>query len=88
MRTAKTIDSMLHGGPVEIACCVCGERDFDKMHVHTLGIAAGISGDDYSFCLKCWKSKTLGSKILKLVGYNPKHGMKLRDDCVSITEES
>ncbi len=56
----------------ELKCCICGEEDRDKLQVESLGIGAGMSGEDYCFCYKCWNSKTLGKEILKLIGYPEK----------------
>jgi|688.fasta_scaffold1495976_1 hypothetical protein len=87
MRTATTKDSILHGDGHTISCCICGERDFDKMHIHNLGLAVGMCGDDYSFCFKCWMSPTLGNKILRMLGFKPKTGMKLKDESLDISGE-
>ena len=38
--------------------------------------------EKYSFCKKCWQSKTLGEDILRLIGFEGK--MKLKDECLDI----
>jgi hypothetical protein len=48
--------------------------------VEDLGLSVGMSGDDYSFCKKCWNGPDLGKKILILLGF--KKGIKLLNDRV------
>lgn len=74
----------LHGPRTQLKCCVCGETDRDKFKVEQLGIAAGPTGDDYTFCQKCWNSKKLGQNILNLLGYP--NGMSLLDETVEVEE--
>lgn len=77
-------ESELHGGRQQIQCSICGENDRNKIQVECLGIAAGVSGDDYSFCSSCWNSNGLGMNILKLLDYP--FGLKLLDESVEIKE--
>jgi hypothetical protein len=74
----------LHGSRAQLVCCVCGEDDREKLAVEELGLAAGMRGDDYTFCHRCWYSKTLGKKILSVLGYS--HGLKLIDSAVEVVE--
>lgn len=69
----------------KIRCCLCHESDYHKIYVDELGLAAGMSGDDYSFCKKCWTSKNLGERILRLLGFE--HGMKLKPELLEICDE-
>jgi len=75
---AKTKHSELHGSVHVLMCCLCGENDRNKLIVEDIGLCIGMSGQDYSFCKKCWSSRDLGKKILKLVGYPD--GMKILDE--------
>jgi len=84
MRTATTKDSYLHGPSTELTCCVCGEKDIDKILVQQIGIAAGIGGNCYSFCNKCWNSKNLGKNILKILGFE--HGMRIKEEMMDVKE--
>jgi len=70
----------LHGEGGMLFCCVCGENDRDKLIVEGLMLGKGPCGDDYSFCAKCWKSKTLGDKIMKVLDISP--GLKMLDEFV------
>jgi len=65
-----------------LVCCLCGETDRDKLIVEDLGLAVGMSGDDYSFCDSCWGKPDLGKRILKHLGYP--YGLKIRDDCLDL----
>ena len=67
-----------------LECCICHENDRDKLLVEDIGIAVGVSGDNYSFCYKCWNSKNLGSRILKLIEMYP--AMKIKDESLDIEE--
>jgi hypothetical protein len=62
----------------DIRCCLCGEENRDNLIIESIGIVVGMSGDDFSFCKKCWNSRTLGKKILKLLEYP--NGLKLKDE--------
>jgi len=85
MKIAKYKGGMFGDGAGDILSCrLCGERDYDKLLVQRLGIAVGMSGDDYTFCKKCWEGKNFGKRLLQLLGY-PK-GMFLKTDCVELTE--
>ena len=72
MRIAKQREEDTH-----LSCCICGTKNYDDLFVQSLGIAAGMSGFDYSFCKKCWNSKNLGEKILKVLEYP--QGLKLKE---------
>jgi len=65
-----------------LECCLCHENDREKLVVEHLVLGAGMSGKEYSFCKKCWQSKTLGEDILRLIGFEGK--MKLKDECLDI----
>ena len=80
---AKTKDINMGSSPHILQCSICGENNREKLKIEDIGISCGMSGNGYSFCKKCWDSKTLGKDILKLIGYPS--GMKLRDDCLDIT---
>lgn len=69
----------------EIKCAICGETDRAKMVVEQIGLATGMSGNDYSFCSTCWYSPDLGRNLLCLLGYDL--GMKLDDHCVEVVED-
>ncbi|MBN1864831.1 MAG: hypothetical protein JW808_08020 [Victivallales bacterium] len=74
-------------GPINseiLECCLCGEQDYEKLYVHRLGMAIGMRGDDYTFCAKCWHSRTLGKKLLELLRYP--HGAVLQKECLNIRE--
>ena len=71
-------------GSTLLKCCLCGECDYEKLYVHQLGLGLGMNGDDYTFCEKCWKSRTLGKKILQLLDYP--HGAILNEDCLVLRE--
>lgn len=79
-----TKDSLLHGEAHQLQCSICGENDRNKLIVEDLGIAVGYSGDNYSFCHKCWFSKNLGQKILNLLGY--RHGLKIINENLNLRE--
>lgn len=68
MKRFYKVGSSLYGPRKQIKCCICGEERRDLMQIECLGIASGLAGDDYSFCYKCWHSRTLGEKILKAIG--------------------
>lgn len=68
-----------------LKCDICGERNFEKLYVHRLGLGIGPSGYDYTFCKKCWQSKTLGQKLLKLLGYE--NGAYLKSEYITMREE-
>lgn len=70
----------LHGPEHALVCCLCGERERKRLVVEDLGLSVGMSGDDYSFCKKCWNGPDLGKKILILLGF--KKGIKLLNDRV------
>jgi len=83
MRTAfKKHDHLSPRQP--LFCCLCGTKDYDKLMIHELGLAAGHSGEDYSFCKTCWMSNTLGEDILGLLGFEG--GMLLKESCLEISE--
>jgi len=65
---------------VELKCCICGEQDRHKLQVEGIGLSAGTWGDEYTFCSKCWNSKSLGKNILKILGYP--FGMKLIGEAI------
>ncbi len=67
---ARTRENHLHGPAHKLECCICWKDDRNKLKVEDIGIAVGISGDDYSFCEECWDSDDLGEKILGLLGYD------------------
>jgi hypothetical protein len=54
-------------------CAICGTKDYDSLVVHDLGVAAGMSGDDYCFCYACWYSPHLGQSIIDMLGF--RHGI-------------
>lgn len=78
---AYTKDSMLHGSKHKLVCCLCGEDNREKLEVEDIGISVGLSGEDYSFCRKCWYNKNLGKYILKLLGYER---LKINDENLDI----
>jgi hypothetical protein len=67
-----------------LSCCLCGELNYEKLIVQRLGIAAGMSGDDYTFCEKCWYGKNLGKRLLQLLGYPV--GMYLKIESIELIE--
>jgi len=83
-KLAYTKTSLFHGDGHLLQCSICGDNHRDNLIVEDLGLSVGMSGDDYSFCKKCWGSKDLGEKILALLGY-PK-GMKILNEMVEIKE--
>ena len=73
-------------GPEEhlLQCSICGENDRNKLLVEDISIGCGTSGNDYTFCSKCWKSKNIGKKILELID-NP-NGLKYKNEHLNIKE--
>ena len=63
-------------------CAICGTKDYDKLIVHDIGIAAGMMGDDYCFCFDCWDSPNLGQSLFDLLGYT--HGMLYKRKSIKI----
>jgi len=61
---------------VPMSCAICGTRDYDALHVHELGIAVGMSGDDYSFCAACWFAPDFGEKLLDMLQFRTGRGLK------------
>jgi len=68
----------------KLSCDLCGEKDFDKLHIHNLGISVGMGGNDYSFCAKCWNGENLGRRLLQLLGYES--GIFYNDELLTFTE--
>lgn len=60
-------DDYLHGNPFHLVCCICGERDRDKLLVEDIGISVGMVVNNYTFCKKCWNSRHLGKNILQII---------------------
>ena len=67
-----------------LKCAICGTEDYDLLVVHRLGLAVGMRGEDYSFCVRCWHSRSLGKKLLRLLGFH--NAMLLDETCLRITE--
>ena len=65
-----------------LQCCMCGENDRDKLVVEDMGISLGMSGNNYSFCKKCWHSKNFGKNLLDFLGYP--NGLKLKNEVLEI----
>ena len=85
MKIAKYNGGMFGNGTGDtIRCCLCGDANYENMYVEKLGIAIGMSGNDYTFCKKCWLGKNLGKRLLQLLEYPD--GMHLVHDSVTITE--
>lgn len=80
----KTKESLFNDEHI-LKCCLCGDNNRVNLLVEDIGIAVGISGENYSFCKKCWYSKDLGKEILKLVGYPD--GMKILDEQVEVIND-
>jgi len=76
-------ESLLHGPAHLLQCCICGENDRNKLIVEDIGIAVGMCGDDYSFCMECWGAKDLGKKLLNLIGYT---ALKILDENLELKE--
>jgi len=68
-----------------LKCDLCGEKQFEKLYVHRLGLAVGMSGCNYTFCKKCWQSKNLGERLLKLIGFE--NGAYIKSDYIEMREE-
>ena len=86
MKIARYKGGMFGEGEGEIlSCCLCGEKDFDKLVVHRLGISVGMGGDDYTFCKKCLDDKNFGLNLLHHLGYP--YGILLKEECVDIIED-
>jgi hypothetical protein len=68
-----------------LKCAICGEDDRNKLQVEHLGLAAGMVGEDFSFCSACWNSEELGEKILNLIGFSG--SLKLDDEYLEFEEE-
>lgn len=85
MRIAKYKGGMFNEGKGDVlSCCLCGERDYDKLYVHRLGISVGMGGDDYTFCKACWTGKNFGNRLLQALGYPD--GMYLKEESLEISE--
>ena len=65
MSRGEPTNNELHSGKIE-PCLTCGERDPEKLVVENIGISFGMRGDDYSFCLACYKTKTLKEVLARL----------------------
>lgn len=83
MRIARTKENSMLDAEL-LSCCLCGEQNFDKLYVQHLGLGFGMTGNEYSFCRKCWNSKKLGQKILNLLGYS--YGAYIKEEYLDITE--
>ena len=81
---AKTLASEIHGDAHLLKCSLCAETDRNKLIVEDMVLGAGMSGDTYSFCKKCWYRKDLGQKLLDIIGYPL--GLKIKDECLDIQE--
>lgn len=76
---------MFQEGQGEIlSCCLCGEREYKQLLVQRIGLAIGMTGEEYSFCVTCWQGKHLGQRLLTLLGY-PK-GLRLLRTAVTVRE--
>jgi hypothetical protein len=64
-----------------LKCSVCGENDRAKLLIEDLGIAVGMGGDNYTFCMSCWYAPDLGKKLEKLLEISDE-GLKYLDYCV------
>lgn len=85
MKIAKYKGGMFNEGSGDtLSCCLCGERDYEKLFVERLGIALGMAGDDYTFCKACWLGKNFGKRLLQYLGYPD--GIRLRTESLEITE--
>lgn len=85
MRIAKYNGGMFnHGAGETLSCCLCGDTDYDNLHVQRLGICVGMCGGDYTFCKECWNGKNLGKRLLQLLGYPD--GMRLSLESVTVSE--
>jgi len=87
MKTDKVLaktkgDSVFSGPSHNIECCLCGENDRNEIKIEDIGISAGMGGDDYSFCFKCWESKFLGKNLLDFLGCPD--GLKLKDESLEL----
>ena len=78
---------MFEEGKGEIlACCLCGERDYARLHVQRLCLGVGMSGETYTFCRRCWQGRTLGDRLLRLVEYPD--GLRLLAERVELRDEA
>lgn len=85
MKTAIYKGGMFGEGAGEtLSCCLCGEKNFEKLIVQRIGIAIGMSGDDYTFCESCWNGPNFGSRLLQFLGYP--NGMRLMDKSLEFRE--
>jgi hypothetical protein len=70
---------------VPMSCALCGTRDYDALHVHELGIAVGMSGDDYSFCKSCWNAGDFGDQLLNMLQFRTGRGLKFQRRTITVT---
>jgi hypothetical protein len=72
------------GEPHLLKCCLCGDINRNNLKVEDIGLGTGMTGDDFSFCKKCWEASDLGQRILNLLEYPG--GIKIKDDCLDLVE--
>jgi len=85
MKIATYKGGLFNEGRGEVlSCCLCGCRDYEKLIVQRLGIAVGMSGNDYTFCDSCWNGPNLGKRLLQMLGFDG--GMVLNDDAINISD--
>ena len=82
LATTKRDD--LFGNSHLLQCDICGENDRRKLIVEDLGIAVGMAGNNYSFCIDCWTSENFGEKLLELL--ERKGGIKYQDKFLELKE--
>ena len=50
-------------------CFFCGEKDENQLAVENMLLGFGMSGCEYSFCVKCLKEKTAYELIEQIAGH-------------------
>ena len=85
MKVATYKGGMFGDGEGEkLQCDLCGQMDLEKLLVQNIGISAGMCGNDYTFCSKCWNGKNFGKRLLQHLGFPD--GMILKLDKLDIVE--
>lgn len=86
VRVATRTPLFSDGAKEPLRCCLCGERDYDKLIVQALGVSVGpLNGYEFTFCEECWRGPMLGQELFNLLGYP--NGLRLKGEFVEIREE-
>jgi len=84
MKIATYCGGMFDEGKGDLlTCCLCGEQDYPKLFVQRIGIFAGMCGEDYTFCHRCWHAPDFGFRLARTLGFE-RRGLRLLRSSVTL----